>query len=244
MQAAIANKYIDLETKLRQRAPDLVEFAHRLAADIEDPRTATTEQCWRHIWNKPLFANMKVATGLKWCDKIAPFMDKGWLTWGQPNGAVFRKVGRGISAEDFSAVTDDAKAVFEATRIPMSRLLGIQGAALAVKKRAEASDRPYADIFGKELRSTVAVIKSEMGRGWGDVTVLHFLTDMGSAVKPDIHVKRTVEHLWGSVAGDDYEINQLIADLVVKMDGKLTPSRLRYVDKVLMEISRQGVLPS
>lgn len=171
-------------------------------------------------------------------------MEKGWLTWGQADGFVFRKVGRGASAEDFAAVTDNAKEVFEATRIPMSRLLGIQGAALALKKRAELSDRPYADVFGKDLRSTVAVIKAEMGRGWGDVTVLHFLTDMGSAVKPDIHVKRTVDHLWGSASDDDYEINELISNLVVKMDGKLTPSRLRYVDKVMMEISRQGVLPA
>lgn len=242
MQATVARKYFELETRLRRTAPDLIEVAHRLAADVEDPRTATAEACWRHIWNKPLFANMKVATSLKWCEKITPFIDRGWLTWGQSTGVVFRKVGTGIAAEDFAAVTDKAQLVFDVTRIPISRLLGIQGAALALKKRAEVSDYPYAEIFRKDLRSTVAVIKAEMGRGWGDVTVLHFLTDMGAAVKPDLHVKRTVEHLWGPDSRDDYEINQLIANLIVEMDGKLTPSRLRYVDKVLMEISRQEIL--
>jgi len=43
---------------------------------------------------------------------------------------------------------------------------------------------------------------------------------------------------------DAITINRRVRSLVEKLDGSLSPSRLRYVDKTLMDISSRGLIKS
>ena len=80
--------------------------------------------------------------------------------------------------------------------------------------------------------------------GLGEITVLHALTDMGLAVKPDLHLTNTMRH-FGLNPRDPLEINAHVGDLLcaLRRSGRANiPKKIRYVDKVLMEISRQGII--
>lgn len=39
--------------------------ANRLANAVLDPRTASPDECWEAIWEKPLFANTRVEAGTR-----------------------------------------------------------------------------------------------------------------------------------------------------------------------------------
>lgn len=91
----------------------------------------------------------------------------------------------------------------------------------------------------------------ELGAGWGHITVLHFLTDLGLACKPDLHLVRTVRHLGMSLdlrnakvpnLTDSIIINTRVRELLRLIDGEVRPARLRYLDKVLMDISYYDVI--
>jgi hypothetical protein len=90
-----------------------------------------------------------------------------------------------------------------------------------------------------------------MGAAWGHITVLHFLTDLGLACKPDLHLVRTVRHLEleGGLRPDknpslreSIQINRAVRSLVEEVDGSFSPARLRYTDKMLMEISKRRLI--
>jgi len=81
--------------------------------------------------------------------------------------------------------------------------------------------------------------------------VLHFLTDLGLACKPDVHLVRTVRHLAPELRLKEDKIpnliesiliNRWVRSLVEAAYGSFTPARLRYVDKILMEISRRKII--
>ena len=88
----------------------------------------------------------------------------------------------------------------------------------------------------------------EMGVWWGPATTLHLLTDFGLACKPDRHLLRTVEHL--NLIEKEYSqsknpckkevaiyVNERIYQFITDLYGSFSPNKLRYVDKILMEIS-------
>lgn len=78
------------------------------------------------------------------------------------------------------------------------------------------------------------------------------LTDFGLAVKPDLHLVRTMRRL--SLLGDIKEnkvpdekdaikVNNAVVKLAKVIYGEAyKPADLRYLDKVLMEVSRQKLL--
>jgi hypothetical protein len=121
---------------------------------------------------------------------------------------------------------------------------------LSVNTAAANSNAPYADLGNKDPAELVSTVQREMGPGWGHTTVLHFLTDLGLACKPDLHLVRTVRHLGMSPDLTDREvpslsdatmINRRVRSLVEKLYGSFNPARLRYVDKTLMNIFMHGL---
>jgi hypothetical protein len=252
MNQSIVDRYRVLEQKLSDRFPEVRKEAEVLAAGITDPRTATADVIWELTWNKPLYANTKVEIGKSWVEKLKPHMRGAWHHWGgEGDSFCITKVGKGIRTEAFKAVSPLAQQIRDETGIAMYRLFAIQGAAEALRARAARSRTPYADLVNVDIGVMVPAVKREMGPGWGLITVLHFLTDLGLACKPDLNLVRTVRHLGLEVKlrpdkvpnlTESIQINRKVRSLVEELDGSFSLARLRYTDKILMEISRQKLI--
>jgi hypothetical protein len=256
MNKRIAKKFKLLERKLEKCFPHSIVEAKKLASNVVDPRTASPTVIWRIIWSKPLFANTKIEIGDASVKRLKPYMKQAWKDWGDKNGNfLIEKNGVGTATESFIAQTNLAQKIRAKTGIAMHRLFAIQGAAQALRERVSQNhlkSRPYKDLIGSDIGLIVPKLKSEMGPGWGHITVLHLLTEMGLACKPDLHLVRAVRYLGMTLDFTDrkvpnlidaIKINHRVSELVKILYGEVTPENFRYVDKILMDISRRGIIP-
>jgi hypothetical protein len=237
---------------LRQRLPQVAvaEIEEVLATLPVDPRTATANQAWRVIWDKPLFANTKVATGWRWINELMPFMEDAWKVWGaDPEQFLITRIGRGRDAGSFRVEGTQAKEVRAATGTSVHRLYAIQNAAMLLRGLAAQSDTPVMKFWTEPLDTLVPDLRRKLGWGWGPITVLHMLTDFGVACKPDIWVTRSLRQfgIWSSsrdqpTDAEALAINHAIRQMVLT-SGELIPARLRRIDIELMSLSRYGVIP-
>lgn len=252
MDERIAIRFKALEAKLAALYPNAICEAEALAAQVVDPSVADADAVWQRVWDKPLFANTKVAIGVASAAKLDPYMRGAWRTWGLQGGEfMIEKIGKGSSVESFRLIGPLAVEVRQNTGIALHRLYAIQGAAAAMRARAAANTTPYGDLVQAEVGKSVRAVQAEMGPGWGHITVLHFLTDLGVACKPDLHLVRAVRHLGMSLDlcngqvpsfADAITINQRVRSLADAVYGPARPTQLRYLDKVLMELSRFRVI--
>ncbi|HEV2274574.1 MAG TPA: hypothetical protein VGR96_10435 [Acidobacteriaceae bacterium] len=254
-------RFLELEGKLASEFPAAIEEAEDLAANLTDPRTANADAVWARAWNKPLYAHTKVKIADRMVEKLRPCVDGAWLRWGIKGGDQFyiSKIGKGVDETAFET-TPLAQSVRQKTGIAWYRLFAIQGAAGALRARDLRSKTPYADLVGVDPGVTVPLVRSEMGPFWGYITVLHFFTDLGLGCKPDVHLTKTV-HCLGMITDlktkeppsltDAITINRHVRCLVEKLEGCVLPERMRhfdkvqrmrYVDKVLMEISKNKLI--
>lgn len=243
MDQIAVRRYKELEQQLSQQFPEARKDAEALAARVTNPQVADADAIWERAWNKPLYANTRVAIGDRMIVKLKPYMAGAWQHWGLGHSFTLKHPGKGTKTEDFEAENSFTLHVREETGIAMHRLFAIQGAAGALRDRAARSRTPYADLINRDPGEMVPLVQKEMGFGWGCVTVLHFLTDLGLACKPDRHLVRTVRHLgmWDGPENPScpefIEIVRRVRSLLERLDGSVTPARLRYLDKILMEIS-------
>jgi len=238
---------------LRERLPRIAvsEVAEVLKTLPIDPRTATAGEAWRVIWDKPLFANTKVPTGLRWITELTPFMDHAWMVWGaDPSQFKIIRTGRGRDAGSFAVMGLEAGRVRGATRTAAHRLYAIQNAAALLRRMAAQSETPVARFWTEPLDSLVPDLVRGFGWGWGATTVLHMLTDFGVACKTDIWVMRSLRHLgiWSGASDqvtlpEALAVNRAIRKMVL-LTGEMTPARMRRVDIELMSLSRHGVIPT
>lgn len=246
-------KFRRYEVALRERAPGKVEEAQRLADDIADPATSDAERCWDKIWNKPLFANTREkASKAKW-RAMVPLMSGMWREIGMAGGPYnVSQFGKGVKVVSFSITGDLALRIRAECRVAPHRMLAIQGAAAALRARAVHAPRaPYADLLAMQPGERVRAVQGENKTFWGHVTALHFLTDLGLGCKPDLHLVQSVRALGlvqdlrvGRVPTfrQAIAINEAVHQLAILLYGKPTPRNLRYIDKILMEVSKQDVL--
>lgn len=241
-----------------------IEVARGLRDDIIDPRIATAEECWLPIWNKPLFSHTRVMIGLSYMEKIRPFMPGAWRYVGIDSDRFFiAHDGSGNRSENYSESGMVVSQIREVSGIAAKRLLGIQGGGHFLRKMVEvhgesAPLQPYApkdfDAMLNQLPRVISDFRALLGRGWGHITILHMLTDFGLAVKPDLHLVRTVRHL-GLVEGlrdvkvpnerESVVIVTAITRLVQAIYGPSAGfSDLRYTDKILMDASLEKLIPS
>lgn len=253
LDAATIARASDRYLALRERLPRIAvaEVDEVLATLPVDPRSATADQAWRVIWDKPLFASTKVATGWRWINELMPFMEGAWMAWGA-DPAQFRiiRTGRGRDAGSFDVMGMEAQRVRDATRTSVHRLFAIQNAATLLRGMAAQSHEPVARFWGEPLDNLVPDLMGRIGWGWGATTVLHMLADFGVAAKPDIWVMRSLRHLgiWSSNsdqvnAPEALAVNRAIRKMVL-MTGEMTPARMRRLDIELMCLSRHGVIPA
>ena len=247
----LVGRFKALEKVLGARHPKAREEAEALGENIADPRNADADAIWAHVWNKPLYAHTKVALADAAIVRLAPYMADAWREWGDERGD-FRiaRIGAGRNAT-FQCTTPLAQTVRQETRIALHRLFAIQGAAQALRMRETKSVTPYADLMEIDVGEIVPILQQEMGLGWGPITVLHFLTDLGIACKPDLHLVRTVRSLGMTLdlrdrkmpnLADAIMINRRVRCLLEALDGAFNPARFRYLDKTLMDISWYGLI--
>lgn len=247
--AHACQRYLDLRERLPQVA--VAEIEEVLATLPIDPRTATANQAWRVIWDKPLFANTKVATGWRWINELLPFMEDAWKVWGaDPQQFLITRTGRGRDAGSFDIVGSEALRIRAATQTSTHRLYAIQNAAKLLRGLAAQSDTPVMRFWTEPLDTLVPDLVRNLGWGWGAITVLHMLTDFGVAAKPDIHVLRTLRHLgiWSTsrdqpTIEEALSVNRAIRKMVLQT-GEMTPTRIRRVDIELMSLSRHEIIPA
>lgn len=240
-------RFLDLREHLPQNA---VAEINDVLEDLPiDPRSATATQAWRAMWDKPLYANTKVATGRRWVAELMPFMDCAWETWGaDPEQFLLTRTGRGRDAGSFSILGEQALKVRSATGTSVHRLYAIQNAAGLLRGLAAEFDMPVMKFWTEPLDTLIPDLRRKLGWGWGPVTVLHMLTDFGVACKPDIWVTRSLRQLgiWSSPRDQPTEaeaiaVNNVIRKMVAQT-GDLTPERLRRTDIELMVLSRHGLI--
>lgn len=233
----------------------LLSEAEKLRAGVADPATASAETCWTHIWDKPLYANTFVQTGRSYYEALRPYMDGAWRFIGKDRAQFLIEHKSGRTANDFKAHGTIPEKVSEKPKIAGHRLLAIQNGAAFLRKKVEehGEKAPFASLADRPLDRLVPDLKSELGRGWGHITILHMLTEFGLAVKPDVHLVRAVKAL-GLLPGlpetDAASLKNAVAivDAVKALAPTIlgraaTRADLRFIDKVLMEASRQGLFP-
>lgn len=281
-------RFCKLKSNLQKMCLRKVCDARNLARDIIDVERSDSDTCWRKLWDKPIYANLRVREADRIKEALKQILweyDKveirhAWKLLGK-DSSVFRieKFGNGIARKSFRLEGTLAKRIGENTdpKIALHRLYYIQQAAGALRQRDRISDFPFSDLIDcaeERIEETVSKLMKEFGAGWGYVTVLHALTDMGLAVKPDVHLVRTMRHL-GFCSGAPVDrvptkhqacrtvldVKRLQKELenealgavwwgepYAKNDGDelrgmARRRRLRWLDKILMEISRCGLLP-
>lgn len=244
--------FLILHDRLSELHPDAIDEAKTLALNTVDPRTAGPDAIWRVLWDKPLFANARVEVAKRWVAEIEQEMVGAWKVLGA-DPAVFniRQVRPGVKRECFEVEGALAREFVLQHRVALHRLYRIQGAAVALRARAVRNAHPFADIVGRALSETIPALQSEFGPGWGVITVLHALTDMGLAVKPDLHLVNTMRKLKLSNGladrkvpdfHDALQISKDVRQLLAAIGRSDDPSDLRYIDKVLMDLSHRNVL--
>lgn len=230
-----------------------IRMAQELADGIVDPATASTEECWEKIWSKPLFANMRVEGGEKAAAKLRPFMADAWRDWGCMSGRIIITHNGSTNKRENFSVTGSGAAEIDQLGIARHRLLAIQGGANLLRSLVqEDPNHPFQPLVALDRKGMVDRIRSGAGRGWGPITTLHLLTEFGLAIKPDLHVVNTVNalNLLPGLRSDKVPSlkNALaIIDAVDKLGKQLFgndygPRKRRYLDKILMELSRQNLL--
>lgn len=244
----LAEQFRKYEATLSERFPAAIADAKTLSGKIVNPETADPDAVWLALWDKPLYANARVPSADTWKARIAPHMEGAWKNWGDPEIFSVIKTGPGTLVSSYKATGPEAEAILQ-TAIALFRLHRIQGAATALRSRTTVSETPMRDVAVMPLDRAVNLLRAEFGTGWGPITVFHFLTDLGLAIKPDLHLTKTMRHLTGQQGAgkvasfeEAMEFNRLVQDLPRQLG--LEPSRetVRYIDKVLMEISLRGLI--
>lgn len=229
---------------------DLAAYPH-VQADIDEtvakivpPTSPDPEAFWRIMWDKPIYANNRIDSANRKIDMVASVMPGQWRSMGVPSGkCVVTRIGKGAGATSFQFSGALAEALRERYRIAPHRLFAIQSAAQVLRNRVvRGRNGPFADLQDLSIHKIVGQLRSEgLQAFWGPVTMLHFLTDMGVACKPDLHLVNSVHKLNGparprSVPSEReaLAINQFVRKLTEKAYGEISPSLLRRVDLILL----------
>lgn len=225
--------------------PALAE-AERLRDTVLNPATASVEEVWRALWDKPLYAYTRVEVAERGIAALEPWMPGAWEHIGRDPAVLLISHERRSGKDIYNG---EGRLLAHARANPLiglHRLYRIQSGAAVLRDWVRRhGDTPARHLSGMALRILVPQLKSELGRGWGHITVLHLLTDLGLAVKPDLHLARAVRELGlcdpkvGRVPSlsQAIRINEAVAALAGAFGE--SPQALRYTDKVLMEASRQ-----
>lgn len=251
MQAAI-KKYHELLVRLLREFPTAANAAMMLGDTVVDASTASADECWNVLWDKPLWANTRVSTAAPKVEALREILGGAWREMAKPHGEFeIARIGPGFAIDAFTIVGEKANLIRTKYKVAPHRLYAMVSAGKVLADRNGI--RPFEDLVGKSLEDSVKQLQQELGFGWGPITILHFLTDLGLACKPDLHLVRTLRALGiapdmvsGEVPSFDkaIAINEKVKELTMGVKGNQNPTSLREVDKALMEFSMNNLLDS
>lgn len=250
-----SDRLVALEARLHTEYPGTKETAEHLARTVVECGSSDLQDLWRLLWQKPLFANTRQGTGQAWISQLKPFMANAWQSWGTAQGELFiERIGKNSSNDSYIVQGPLASRIGKGQEITISldRLYRVQGAAKAFRARVAKNPKfPFADLASQDLENLIPMLKDELGQGWGRITILHFLTDLGLACKPDIHLVRTVRCL-GLIDDLSFQgvpsdrdalvINRRVKAMCQYINSTVSGRDFRYLDKTLMDISERGLL--
>ena len=240
------DKFVQYRQQLYSEFPHTEIDAVELGKNIVDANVASAEQIWDVLWPKPLYANAKSDSADKKVDALRDSLQGAWKSMAIEGGPFeIDRPGRGFAKKSFDIIGPSAQQIVREFRIAPHRLCAISGAAKNLSTRAEKSDTPFADLISSDLPVLLPVLKENFGFGWGPATILHFLTDLGLACKPDRQLVRTIKALgiWEKTREqvnfrEAIKVNQIVHVLAEEIYEEVTPEKFRVLDKNLMDISK------
>ena len=280
MRQAIQHWFEGLRSQLFSVRPELDDECAELLKRIPKG-TLSLEHLWQFFWDKPLWANIRRCAISKTHkiileNGVPSYASLGSKAWEFDYlGKESRKGGHWRSEDRWKPVGRLSKAYFRRrfseeipVRIAVWRVAQITSfAQLLVKcERDKLDANALLQLASSSVISTIDLntlrsVKSSLCTGWGITTLLHGLTDLGIAIKPDIHFARAC--IWSgmidaSMTGWSKEdinawlqrdSNKLLLVnsarcLAVLLNGTRPSLRktLREVDFVLMNCSDAGLL--
>lgn len=247
-------------TALFECFPAAETAAKKVAAEVVDCATADVDQIWNVLWDKPIRAWRNTAVGETMVALARPHMVDGWKKCGLFGDfsidLVHPRFRASSSLYDPLNYRNTGRVVDILSRLPDANITyyvtwKIVKAGDFLRRRAPHYSAPFDFLATMNRETAVARLMKEFGKGWGPVTCLHFLTDLGMAYKPDQHLARTVAALDLVVCkGDEpneqeaLDINDVLDQVLPLVYPEVSPSNRRHFDKTLMEISRCRLLPS
>jgi hypothetical protein len=249
----VVDEYKILESNLKSKYPHEIEEAEKLADEVIDLSNTPIVKVWRSIWEKPLYANTRVATANTWIAKLEPYMKNSLNTWGEKEYLLITKIGKSGKNIDFT-FEGNLKSEINSLSISYARLYSIQCAAISLRGMINNNPFPLSNLMDENYSLIKMMKQISFGYGWGSVTRLHALTDFGLVVKPDVHVCRTIRHLGmcpeipKGVKAPNYKqcisINLACIELLSELQKRFPSEghRLRSLDYILMRISLNSLL--
>lgn len=256
----ITDEFRRLRDELFRKHPEAEHEAGGLAESVLDATSASADEVWRIVWQRPIYAGRHVKAANNWIARLENELDGAWrqiastpdafrIDYIAPTGTE-RVVGKGVALADSSFdLVGTTVVAWKASKLPSKVINAMVEGGRSVARRAALNSAPFADLAGMDVGDSVDMVMSEFGRGWGHISALHFLTEFGLACKPDIHLVRASKALGLFDAKRDQvsrkdalAIVEQVKALTLSVYGRADGGCLRLVDKVLMDVSKYGIV--
>jgi len=271
-QELFLSDYHQLRANLRDEYPEVWRVVIELCGSVPSETEGTDKPgFWLYARNKPCYSNISVERGEEMDHQLMnmPGIDS-YKTLASEEWRIDLKAGEDFRARDsYSLVDNKANEFLDGLNGGLSsyrwKFKAIQNLAIALTTSkldtylhdlsdARENYRLSGDYVWRWADSVSAT--PILGLGWGPTTVLHALTDLGIACKPDIHVMRSAVRygFFDDIPPtlSDEEIKKLpdrykkqAVRMMIDLAGLIEPlahesprTTLREMDKVLMEGSR------
>ncbi len=256
---ASLRRYQILFKRLRARSPQKIAEALALSRKIIKPSLIRDAQLWRIMWDKPVYSGWRVAVAARCVTRLEVILRDQPINlaiWSNQFRVRFVRIARaGNNPRNYIINGQNALRAHQVAGAPLHRLFAIQGAAQCFSTWQGQLPR---DFLSWDIRKKITDIIERCGRGWAPITAAHLLTDLGLAIKPDIHVTATVRYLGLLTASFSTikrprNLNEVceVIEAVERLNRSINPNlrgtalakARRQLDKILMEISREELLP-
>jgi hypothetical protein len=272
MQNDVIEKYYVLRAKVQEQAPDqwaeVIDLCNSVPKEISTDTFWTfgkDKPCWSNINVK---IGERLVRDLHSSSEFESFHTIGGDAW----RIDMKQEGRKWQSNQNFTLTGESARHFMESLSPRGlasfrwRLYAIRQFALSLFSEKgtlpmiTALSADPSTIVSKDLYSWTKIFATRAGRGWGATTVNHLLTDLGLSVKPDLHLRRSAVRL--GILDDilvdtptkeidklGYKLDSKIVHRLLDLSKLISPianpsprTTLREMDKVLMELSRQGLM--
>jgi len=239
MNENIYKKFRLIEELLKTEFSDSWKEVHHLVSLI--PENLSKESFWQFGKDKPCWSNIKVNIGRRIANDLEKhsdfkqyelICDSGWDIHMKTAGSGW-KINSNFEAKGETVSEFLHHLEKGGLKSYLWKLFAIREFAIAMQHSQKLND-----MIDKIVLNPTLLISENVygwsrqfamlaGRGWGAITVNHLLTDLGLAVKPDVHLKRSTVRL-GLIKGvpSNLPIKE-IDNLGTKYDAAAVASALK-----------------